>query len=147
MSPRARRALLITAGALVAWYVCVLLLWAVQPLSDAVPIGIDYSPNTLVPPKGEKQISQTVDCNSLFASSAKDSSPLPSLPVQPKDRDPLKYSRGACSPVQRDARIVLGLNTLFVLVALAGLVVLARRLTSHPLPPPLPTEVAPPLTA
>lgn len=146
MSPRARRALLISAAALVAWYVCVLLLWAVQPLSDAVPIGVDYSPNTLVPPKPEKQISQTVDCNSLFASSAKDLSPLPTLPVQPKGRPLLTYSRGACSAAQRDARIVLGLNTVFVLVGLAGLGMLARRLNSHPLPPPLPSEIAPPLT-
>jgi len=137
MSPRVRRWLSIVAVALVTWYMCVLLLWAVRPLSDAVPIGIDYSPLARVPPKPAKQVSQNVECNSLFASSPRDSLPLPALNVQPPGYDPLTYARGACSAAQRDARIVFGLDTAFLIVALAGVVVIARRLRDQPSPPPL----------
>ena len=118
---------MIAAVALIAWYVIVLLLWAVQPLSDSIPVGVDRSPTLLVPPKPQKQISKTVDCNTLFASSAHDGSALPALPVQPERYAPLEYLRAACTAVQRDARIVFGLNTLFVLVGLAGLVLVNRR--------------------
>ncbi len=135
---------MIGATALLAWYLCVLLLWAVQPLSDAVPIGTDWSPTVLVPPKAQKQVSQAVDCNTLFAGSARDSSPLPGLNPQPQGRDALTYSRGACSAVQRDARIVFGLNTLFVLVALTGLILVTRRLGSQPsTAPPNDSDLAP----
>ena len=127
MSSRVRRPILIAAVALVGWYVIVLLLWAVQPLSDSIPVGLDRSPTMLVPPKAEKQISKTVECNSLFASSARDPGPLPTLPKQPAVYAPLEYPRAACAAVQRDARIVFGLNTLFVLVGLAGLVIADRR--------------------
>lgn len=132
MSRRARRSLLSAAVGLIAWYLAVLLLWAVQPLSDAVPIGIDWSPTVLDPPKAAKQVSQTVQCNNLFAGSARNSSPLPTLNPQPPKKPELTYSRGACSAVQRDARIVFALNTMFVMVAIAGLVVISRRLGRPP---------------
>lgn len=127
MSSRVRRPVLIAAVALIGWYVIVLLLWAVQPLSDSIPVGVDRSPTILVPAKPEKQISKTVECNSLFAGSARDAGPLPELPVQPDKYPALEYPRAACSAVQRDARIVFGLNTAFVLVGLAGLVIVSRR--------------------
>ncbi len=122
--------MLFAAAGLVAWYLCVLLLWAVQPLSDSVPIGIDLSL------KEPKQVSQTVDCNSLFASSARDSGPLPALNAQPIDADPLTYSRTACTAAQRDARIIFGLNTVFVVCTLAAMAYIARRLAAQPDPPP-----------
>lgn len=141
MPRRARRLMLFAAAGLVAWYVCVLLLWAVQPLSDSVPIGIDLSL------KQPKQVSKVVDCNSLFAGSARDSGPLPALNVQPIDADPLTYSRTACTTVQRDARIIFSLNTLFVMFALAGMAYIARRLAGQPDLPPLPASATRPSPA
>ena len=126
MSTRFRRPVIIASVALVGWYVLVVLLWAVQPLTDSIPIGVDHSVKKYEP--SGRQISKTVDCNSLFSGSARDDVPLPALPVQPKGYDPLRYPpRAACSAVQRDARIVLGLDTVFVVLALAGLFVVNRR--------------------
>jgi len=127
MSSRVRRPVLIAAAALIVWYVVVLLLWAVPPLSDSIPVGLDRSPTMLVPPGNAKQISQTVECNSLFSDSARDPGPLPTLPEQPTSFAPLEYPRPACTAVQRDARIVFGLNTVFVLIGLVGLAAVNRR--------------------
>lgn len=134
MSPSARRSVFLASAALVVWYLCVLLLWAVQPLSDAVPIGVDYSL------KSPRQVSQVVECNTLFAESARDSSPLPVLNPQPADKPPLTYSREACVDVQRDARIIFALNTVFVAVALIGVFLVVRRLgRQQPPTPPSPS--------
>ena len=134
---RTRRSLLIVGGVLIAWFLCTIVFWGVRPLSDSVPIGIDQS---LLCDDGvnrcPKQVSETVECNSLFDSSARDTSKaLPVLNVQPEGFAELTYSRSACGAVQRDARIVFGLNTVFVLVALAGVVLVARRTSAHAEPP------------
>ncbi|MEO6125647.1 MAG: hypothetical protein ABIR32_18255 [Ilumatobacteraceae bacterium] len=130
MSSRFRRPVLITAVALIGWYVIVLLLWAVQPLSDSIPVSIDHSLKKYEP--AGRQISQQVDCNTLFAGSARDAGPLPALPVQLPGYEPMQYPpRAACVGVQRDARIVFGLNTVFVLVGLAGLVLVNRRYSNE----------------
>ncbi len=50
----------LVAGGTIVWYVCILFFWALQPLSDAVPVGVDYAH---VPPVF---VSVTVECNSLF---------------------------------------------------------------------------------
>lgn len=126
MSSRVRRPVIIAAVALIGWYVVIVLAWAVQPLSDSIPIGVDHSVVKNEP--AGKQISKEVDCNTIFSSSARDAGPLPALPVQLKGYKPLQYPpRAACSAVQRDARIVFGLDTLFLIAALGGLFVVHRR--------------------
>ncbi len=138
MSPRTRRYFLIVTVALVAWYGVGVVPFALRPLSDAVPIGVDWSPTLKNPPKAQRQISQNVECNSLFDGSARDGSPLPALAVQPTDKPVLSYSRTACVNTQQQARIVFALDTLFLLAALTGLFVLYRRLNRLPAPPPMP---------
>ena len=126
MSSRVRRPVIIAAVALIGWYVVIVLAWAIQPLSDSIPIGVDHSSKKNEP--AGKQISQEVDCNTLFAGSARDAGPLPTLPVQLKGYDALQYPpRAACSAVQRDARIVFGLDTLFLIAGLSGLILVNRR--------------------
>jgi hypothetical protein len=126
MSTRFRRPVILAAVVLIGWYVVVVLLWAVQPLTDSIPIGVDHSVAKYEP--AGRQISKTVDCNTLFSGSARDAGPLPQLPQQPKGYAALRYPpRAACSAVQRDARVVFGLDTVFVLVALGGLYAVNRR--------------------
>lgn len=114
--------------AVVLHAVLVVALWAVQPLEDNVPVGVDWSPTALVPPQNERLVSQQVACNSLFASSARPDEPLPTLVSQPEGRQPLEYQREPCELVQQQARIVFGLDVAFTIAALVGLVWSTRRL-------------------
>jgi hypothetical protein len=98
------RWLSIAAAGLAIWFILVLVFWAIRPLSDTVPVGS----------KGKDQppISQTVKCNTLFSSEARDQSALPD--VEP----PLAYTRGACGKVHRQAQIIFAVDTLLTLIGL-----------------------------
>jgi hypothetical protein len=100
----------IVGAALTIWYV-VILIWAVRPLADAVPVGLD--------PDG-RPVSQVVECHHLFA----DTAIAGTLPVV---EPPNEYTRGACTAVQRDARIVFGIDTAVFVLGLGGLVLGWRR--------------------
>jgi len=79
MSSRARRLLLLTSAAIVAFYACVVLLWAVHPLQDSVPVGIDY---TQAKYTAGVLVSAKVDCHTLFSSSDGAAKALPTLTVE-----------------------------------------------------------------
>ena len=113
VSNQTRRYLIGTAAALLVWYFCVLFLWALQPLTDSVPVGIAQATNT--------SVSQTVTCNTLFASSPRGTDPLPTV------QEPLAYTRSACGSVQSQPRLVFAFDTLALLMLLALLVVIAFR--------------------
>lgn len=102
-----------------AWF-AVVLVWALRPQTDTVPVGIDY---TLVPPVA---VTQDVECDSIFASSAVNGS-LPTLTPQPDDAPALGFQRGPCELVQRNGRIVFGLDVLFYLVVVAASVATFTR--------------------
>ena len=72
-----RRVALIAVCATVVWFIFVVLFWASQPLSDSVPVGVDY---TSKPPVF---VSASARCNALLDSAAQDSSQLPALKAQP----------------------------------------------------------------
>lgn len=108
-----RRIALIGVGASVVWFLCVLLLWALQPMTDSVPVGVDY---TLKVPKF---VSVSVDCQGLFDSGPRDGSPLPALKVQPKGSPALAFQRDPCVVVHHQARIVFLLDS----AAFAGVMV------------------------
>jgi hypothetical protein len=118
-----RRSVVMAAGGVTVWYVCTLILWAFQPLTDAVPAGVDY---TL---KAPSPVSIEVECNTLFARADRAGSPLPALKAQPSDKPPLAYSRQSCSQVHQQARILFFLDTtLFVvLLSVGGWLALRRR--------------------
>jgi len=82
-----RRVALIGALATVVWYLLVLIFWALQPLSDSVPVGIDYTKVPAAP------VSVTVECQSLFASAPLGNEPLPTLKEQPKNAPELAFQR------------------------------------------------------
>jgi hypothetical protein len=123
-----RRFALIGTVASVVWYLCVLLFWALQPLTDSVPVGIDY---TLTQPKF---VSASVHCQGLFDSAPRDLSALPVLKLQPAGKPPLGFQREPCGIVHSQARIVFAIDT----VAFAAVVVcfvwlaLRRRRASLP---------------
>ena len=129
----ARRNLLLGAGAVVVAYLLLVVFWAVRPLDDAVPIGKNAD--------GEPQ-SQTVECNTLFASSVRPNEPLPTLDSLPVEIAPYEYNRTACRAVQRDARRIFALDTVFaVLLAL-------RQKPGPPAPlPPTPPSSTEPLVS
>ena len=107
---RTNRLFLLAGAALVVWYV-VVLVWALRPLSDSVPIGLDAD---------KRPVSQTVECNGLFDGTAIEGT----LPVVVAPND---YTRSACTAVQRDARVVFGLDTVAFVLGIALLVVARRR--------------------
>ena len=117
MSKKGRRYLIGTVLTLVAWYVCVLFLWALQPLSDSIPVGVEA--------KTGRAISQTVECNTLFSGAARSADPLPSL------IKPYAYPRAACSLVHDQARTLFILNTVLVFAALLVAAALAVRLSKR----------------
>ena len=126
MQGRGRRTLLLVAGAVAVWYLVVLFSWAVRPLHDSVPIGLD-------PAKGQP-VSQSVTCNTLFASTTHDGA-LPTLrTILPLTSEQFAYNRPACALVQKDARIVFGLDTLGMLVVVGGLLYIALRTVPEPEP-------------
>ncbi len=112
-----RRTLLLLVSGITIWYVATLAFWAVRPLSDSVPVGVDY---TLVP---ARQVSVEVDCNTVFSGTARDSSPLPALHVQPVTKPPtpaLEFQRTPCRLVHDQARTVFFLDTFIVALVLLG---------------------------
>ena len=110
-------------------------LWAARPLEDSVPVGLDWSPTVQDPPEPQRLVSQDVECNTLFASSARPDEPLPTLAEQPEGRPALDYQRDPCELVQRQARIVFGLDVLFTAGALTALVWITRRLRHRDVTP------------
>ena len=120
VSNKARRLLVGTAIGIFVWFLCVLFLWALRPLSDAIPVGINS--------KGV-WTSQTVTCNSLFHSDARDNSPLPTI------SRPLAYTREACTLVHSQARQVFVFDvlvTMLVLAAVGFIMLRSRRLNRRP---------------
>ena len=107
-----RFALLATCG-VVVWYACVLSFWALRPLTDSIPVGVDY---TLTP---AKFVSVSVKCQSVVDSASRGDSPLPQLTVQPKGSPPLAFQREPCDLAHGQARLVLLLDT----AAVAGVVI------------------------
>lgn len=101
------------------WF-AVVMVWALRPQTDTVPVGIDYN---LVPPAA---VTQDVECNELFAASAARGA-LPTLTPQPEKAPALDFQRSPCALVQRNGRIVFGLDVVFYLVLVAGAVVALRR--------------------
>jgi hypothetical protein len=99
----------------------VLVFWALQPLSDSVPVGIDYTRQPAAP------VSVTVECQTLFASTPISDEPLPPLKEQPKGAPPLDYQREPCVIVQQQARIVFAVDTAALVAVLVGFVWLAAR--------------------
>lgn len=121
MSQRTRWLSFAGAGVLF-WFVLVVGMWAIRPLSDTVPVGVNAD---RVP------VTQKVRCNTLFENSARDNTPLPTLAVSkvplPKDVQELAYTRSACGEVHRQAQIIFGVNTLLTIVALAAIGAVAGR--------------------
>lgn len=123
MSNQARRYLIGTSTVLIGWYLCVMFLWALKPLTDSVPIASLKDTN----PSG----SQQVKCNTLFAGAVRGDAPLPTL------QKSARYTRTPCVVVHSHARVVLAVDTLVLLLLLGAIVVVAVRLradgTSEPL--------------
>lgn len=101
-------------GVVGLWYL-VVLIWAFQPLSETLQVGLDV---TATPPS---QHSVTVQCNSAFASTIR-SEELPVLPPQPEGQQPLAFPREPCQFVRSDARRALVIDTVVLVVAAAGLI-------------------------
>lgn len=126
VSNQARRYLIGTAAVLIGWYLCVIFLWAVKPLTDSVPVGIVKDTNSTV--------SQEVKCTTLFSSAARSTAPLPAV------EKPLAYTRSACGVVHSQARIVFAVDTFVLLLLLGALIVIAVRLrNSEAMPTVSPT--------
>ena len=119
MSATAKR-LRLAAVALFVYSVVLLTFWAARPLHDLVPVGIDRTPTVAVPPQPEQAISQSVECNSLFASEPRPGESLPKLKPQPKGQPALAYQRDPCQHVHSEARLVFVIDS-FVVLALIGL--------------------------
>ena len=126
MSATAKR-LSLAAVAISVYFVLLLAVWATRPLHDSVPVGIDRTPTTAVPPKPEQALSQRVECNSLFAQDSRPDESLPALRPQPKGQPALAYQRGPCTLVHSQARLLLAINSLVVVALMALLVFLAVR--------------------
>jgi hypothetical protein len=135
MQGRGRRILLLAAGGVAVWYLVVLFSWALRPLHDAIPVGVN--------PRDGKPVSQEVSCNTLFAGHAHEGA-LPTLPTRlPLYGQQYVYNRDACTLVQRDARIVFTLDTLGAIVVIGGLLYIALRSPLlAPAPPPAGTSTS-----
>ena len=116
-----RRVALIGVGASVVWFFCVLVFWAMQPMTDSVPVGVDY---TLKVPAF---VSVSVDCRSLFDSASRDDVPLPALKAQPPKTPALAFQREPCAIVHQQARIVFLLDTAAFAAVAAGFAWLTLR--------------------
>jgi hypothetical protein len=116
-----RRPILLVAGGVLLWYVCTLLFWALQPLSDTVPVGVDYNVAE------RRRVSITVECNTVFSGDARDGSPLPALAPQPGTAPPLAFPRDPCVRVHSQARRLLVFDTAVAAVLLGAAVALWRR--------------------
>lgn len=107
-----RRWLLTATAVLVVWFVVVLVFWALRPLHDSIPVGLD---STGAP------VSQEVECNTLFDADALAPGALPELEA------PYEYTRDACTGVQSDARLVFGIDVGVTLLGLVAIALLALR--------------------
>ncbi len=114
--------------------------WASRPMSDTVPVGIDWIPTIANPPRPQQMVSQKVACKSLFSASAV-AGALPALIAQPTNRPPLRYQRPPCELVRQDARKVLVVDTLVAAGIIAGLVAFKSRLRRTATPATTPTAV------
>jgi hypothetical protein len=119
VNDRLRRTVAIALVAGTVWFALVIM-WAVRPQTDTVPVGLDHN---VTPPAA---VTQDVECNELFASSAVRGA-LPTLTPQPDTVPALDYQRRPCALVQRNGRIIFGLDVVFYLVLVAGAVVAFRR--------------------
>ena len=111
-----RRVALIAVCATVVWFIFVVLFWASQPLSDSVPVGVDYTSKPAV------FVSASARCNALLDSAAQDSSQLPALKAQPPGAPKLAFQRDPCALVRSQGRLVLALDTAVVLAVVLGAV-------------------------
>jgi hypothetical protein len=110
----ARRAILIIAGGVTLWFVVTMAVWAMRPLHDNVPVGVDY---TVQP---ARQTYQSVECNDVLSGTARDSSALPALKPQPTTAPPLAYQRVPCAELHREARFVLWFDVAVVVLVWAA---------------------------
>jgi hypothetical protein len=123
-----RRMAMIAIGGLLAWYICTLVFWAFQPLTENVPVGVDYTR------KNPREISVAVKCSTLFRATSRRSSPLPALTAQPVGKPPLAYAYDPCIRTHRQARALFVLDTAVVLagVALAVWLTIRQRVLVRP---------------
>ena len=110
---------MIAVGGLLAWYVCILVFWAFQPLIDDVAVGVDY---TRAKPQA---ISVEVKCSTLFRAASRGPSPLPALTTQPVGSPPLAYAYEPCTRTHRQARALFLVDTAVLLGGIALAVWLA----------------------
>jgi hypothetical protein len=119
VNDRLRRSVAIALVLGTVWF-AVVLVWALRPQTDTVPVGIDYNVAPGV------AVTQDVSCTSLFRSNPVDGA-LPVLTPQPEGSPDLGFQRPPCELVHRNGRIVLGLDIVFYLVLVGGAVVALRR--------------------
>ncbi len=122
-----RKRLGLAAIAVLAYGLILVVAWASRPIEDSVPVGMDWSPTVLVPPKPQQLVSQRVECNNVFAGDPRPDEPLPTLTEQPKDRPALAFQREPCKLAHADAQRNLVINSIVLIAALAALGFLARR--------------------
>jgi hypothetical protein len=139
VNAKARRIVLIVLGAVVAWYVVIVLAWATRPLDDTVPVGnlpaweeVEPVPGADAPvPIGVNVVeTETIRCNSLFDGDALDGA-LPELPF------PQVFNREPCTLMRSNARLMFVVDTIVLVAALVGGTVLLlrarrRREPEHP---------------
>jgi len=109
-----RRTIPLIVAAVTAWFAITLVVWAIRPLSDTVPIGVDYS----LPAR--KRVTSTVQCNTLFESPVRDAAPPPSFNPQPGNAPPLAYQRNPCELVHRQAQGLFYANVAVLLLVWIG---------------------------
>ncbi len=102
------------AVSVTVWFLIVLLLWAVRPLSGMVQAGIDY---TVEPPRA---VSVRVHCNSLFADEPGTGGSLPEFPPQPDGRAALAVPVEPCAIIHADARRAFAVDTIVLILVLGG---------------------------
>ncbi len=128
MSTRLRRIVIVVMALATVWFATVVV-WAVRPRTDAVPVGVDYR---LSPPR---PVSAEVSCSGVF--DGRDvRGTLPELPEQPEGAPPLAFQREPCGLVHDHARLVLGIDLVaYVLVMVGGGYALVRAGRAEPDPP------------
>lgn len=125
------RKLVTAAVAVVVYFAVLMAVWAFRPLHDSIPVGTDWTPTTAVPPEGQRLVSQSVECNTLFADQPR-SKALPRLTPQPEGRAALVFQREPCELVHTNARRLLAINILAVGLVVLVLVLLAVRSRRSP---------------
>jgi hypothetical protein len=121
MSARRRRFIVLGVVVLSVWFVLSVVA-TVRPQADAVPVGTDHTAEPA------RLVSVEVACNGPFDSPARADGPLPVLTPQPAGRPPLEFQRPPCELVQRNARLLLGVDVaFFVLVLGGGALLLSKR--------------------